>query len=122
MNYPVIKGASYVLAHTPDFIPFGSNQVFARKANDHEYLAELKKHQRTFEEVVAYPANQCFIGNITPEQLEATPAPWYHNQIEAAEREGRFGEVMPQIEFYAMLKQSDVFDLVKMTPEFYRSG
>ena len=118
MNYPVVKGASYVLAHTPDFIPFGSTQVFARKANDHAYLADLKKHQRPFEDVVAYPANQCFIGNITPEQLEATPAPWYHNQMEAAEREGRFGEIMPQIEFYAMLKQSDVFDLVRMTPEF----
>ncbi len=118
MNYPVIKGTSYVLAHTPDFIPFGSTQVFAKKAGDNEYVSELKNHQRSFEEVVAYPANQCFIGNITPEALEATPAPWYENQMEAAERTGRFGEIMPQDEFFALLKHSDVFDLVKLTPEF----
>ena len=118
MDYPVIKGASYVLAHTPDFIPFGSTQVFARKANDLQYLSELKKHHRSFEEVVAYPANQCFIGNMTPEQLGATAAPWYENQIDSAERMGRFGEIMPQIEFFGLLKHSDVFDLVQMTPEF----
>ncbi len=118
MDYPVIKGASYVLAHTPDFIPFGSTQVFARKSNDQEYLSSLKKHQRSFEEVVAYPANQCFVGNITPEALDGIAAPWYENQIEGAERQGRFGEIMPQDEFFALIKHSDVFDLVKLTPEF----
>ena len=118
MDYPVIKGASYVLAHTPDFIPFGSTQVFARKSNDQEYLSSLKKHQRPFEDVVAYPANQCFIGNITPEALEGITAPWYENQIDGAERQGRFGEIMPQDEFFALIKHSDVFDLVKLTPEF----
>ena len=118
MDYPVIKGASYILAHTPDFISFGSNQVLAKKANDHEYLNELKKKQRSFEDVVAYPANQCFIGNITPEQLEQIAEPWYHNQLANAERQGRFGEIMPQDEFFALIKHSDVFDLVKLTPEF----
>ncbi len=118
MDYPVIKGASYVLAHTPDFIPFGSTQVFARKSNDQAYLSELKQHQRSFKEVVAYPANQCFVGNILPETLESIAAPWYENQIEGAERQGRFGEIMPQDEFFALLKHSDVFDLVKLTPEF----
>ncbi|MGY0217824.1 glycine/sarcosine/betaine reductase complex component C subunit beta [Endozoicomonadaceae bacterium StTr2] len=118
MNYPVIKGTSYVLAHTPDFIPFGSTQVFAKKGGDTEYLSELKKHQRTFEDVVAYPANQCFIGNITPENLAGMTAPWYENQMSNAERTGRFGEIMPQIEFFGLLKHSDVFDLVKLTPEF----
>ncbi len=118
MDYPVIKGASYILAHTPDFIPFGSTQVFARKANDFVYLSELKKHQRSFEEVVAYPANQCFIGNLSPESLEKTPEPWYENQVRDAEPQGRFGEILPQEEFFALLKHSDVFDLVKLTPEF----
>ena len=121
MNYPVIKGTSYVLAHTPDFIPFGSTQVFAKKSGkdvDQEYLSELKKFQRSFDEVVAYPANQCFIGNITPATLEAMPAPWFENQMDAAERTGRFGEIMPQDEFFALLKHADVFDLVKLTPEF----
>ena len=75
MDYPVIKGASYILAHTPDFIPFGSNQVFAKKAEDHEYLSELKQKLRPFEDVVAYPANQCFIGNLTPEQLDKLKSP-----------------------------------------------
>ena len=118
MDYPVIKGASYILAHTPDFIPFGSNQALAKKANDREYLTELQKKQRSFDDVVAYPANQCFVGNITPEQLEQIAEPWYHNQMTGAERQGRFGEIMPQDEFFALIKHSDVFDLVKLTPEF----
>ncbi|UYM17514.1 glycine/sarcosine/betaine reductase complex component C subunit beta [Endozoicomonas euniceicola] len=118
MDFPVIKGASYILAHTPDFIPFGSNQVFAKKAEDHEYLSELKQKLRPFKDVVAYPANQCFIGNLTPEQLDNTAKPWYQNAMADAERFGRFGEIMPQEEFFALLKHSDVFDLVKLTPEF----
>ena len=122
MDFPVIKGASYVLAHTPDFIPFGSNQVFAKKANDHEYLSTLNKALRPFEDVVNYPANQCFIGNLTPDQLVDTAQPWYHHPMEKAERFGRFGEIMPQDEFFALLKHCDVFDLVKLTPEFLEHG
>ena len=119
MDYPVIKGASYILAHTPDFIPFGSTQVQARKHNDNDYLSSLKTQLRSFADVVSYPANQCYIGNITPTALEEMPTPWYQQQA-GKERFGRHGEIMPQDEFFALLKHADAFDLVKLTPEFIR--
>ncbi|WP_263078022.1 glycine/sarcosine/betaine reductase complex component C subunit beta [Endozoicomonas sp. Mp262] len=117
MEYPVIKGASYILAHTPDFIPFGSTQVQARKHNDESYLSELKKHLRPFSDVVSYPPNQCYIGNITPAALEEMATPWFEQKA-GEERFGRHGEIMPQDEFFALIKHSDAFDLVKLTPEF----
>ena len=119
MDYPVIKGASYILAHTPDFIPFGSTQVQARKHNDENYLSELKKHLRPFSDVVSYPANQCYIGNITPAALGEMATPWFEQKA-GEERFGRHGEIMPQDEFFGLIKHADAFDLVKLTPEFIK--
>ena len=112
-----MKAASYTLAHTPDFIPFGSTPTTAKARNDQEYFDALKKGLRSFDELVNYPPNQCYIGNITPEQLGELPQPWFKDAA-AAERTGRFGDIMPQVEFYALLKASDAFDLVALTPEF----
>ncbi|MCL6269514.1 glycine/sarcosine/betaine reductase complex component C subunit beta [Sansalvadorimonas sp. 2012CJ34-2] len=117
MSFAVVKAASYTLAHTPDFIPFGSTPTTAKARNDQEYFDALKKGLRSFDELVNYPPNQCYIGNITPEQLGEIAQPWYKDAA-AAERTGRYGDIMPQVEFYALLKAADAFDLVALTPEF----
>ncbi|PUU89168.1 MAG: betaine reductase, partial [Halanaerobium sp.] len=74
---------------------------------------------RTFEEMVAYAPNQAYIGNILPDELKDIETPWYEeeNFIEGG-RFGDFGEIMPEDEFYALLKHVDVFDLVKLNKEF----
>lgn len=120
MNNAVVKAAGYVLVHTPDMIlQNGTTQTVEKKANpESEYLKQVPEHIRPYEEVVKYAPNQVYIGNMTPDELGAIEKPWYDKPVAGAERYGKMGEIMPQIDFIAMLKISDVFDLVKIEHEF----
>ncbi|MEG1972721.1 MAG: glycine reductase, partial [Oscillospiraceae bacterium] len=55
----VIKSASYVLVHTPDMIMRnGTTQTTERIVNpDSDYLKEMPKHLRSYEDVLAYLPN-----------------------------------------------------------------
>ncbi|MTI46971.1 glycine/sarcosine/betaine reductase complex component C subunit beta [Sporosalibacterium faouarense] len=119
MAFSVVKGAGYVLVHTPDMIIHnGTTQTSERIVNpESEYLKKLPEHLRSFEEVVSYPPNQTYIGNITPGDLSEYKMPWYDKKIDDAGRFGKFGEIMPQDEFIGLLKIVDVFDLVKLNNE-----
>jgi hypothetical protein len=121
MDFPVIKASGYVLVHTPNILKEGgSTQTTTRAKNpDDEYLKKLDDYLRTFAEVVAYAPNQAYIGNILPDELKEIDQPWYEEQnfIEG-NRFGDFGEIMPEDEFYALIKHVDVFDLVKLSQDF----
>ena len=120
MNYPVVKGAAYVLAHAPDMIIHnGTTQTTERFLNpESEYLKQIPKHLRNYEEAVNYIPNQVYIGNHKPEELKTIEQPWYDKDVEDARRDGKFGEIMPQDEFIGLIKMSDVFDLVLLSKEF----
>ncbi|MDO5707550.1 MAG: glycine/sarcosine/betaine reductase complex component C subunit beta [Andreesenia angusta] len=120
MSYPVLKGAGYILAHTPDMIIHnGTTQTSERIVNpDSEYLKKLPEHIRSFEEVVSYPPNQTYIGNITPEELAGYEAPWQDKKVENADRFGKLGEIMPEDEFIGLMQISDAFDLVMLEESF----
>jgi len=121
LDFPVIKGSGYVLVHSPNILKEGgSTQTTTRAKNpDDEYLKKLDDYLRSFEEVVSYAPNQAYIGNIMPDELKEIDQPWYEekNFVEA-ERFGDFGEIMPEDEFYALIKHVDVFDLVKLSSNF----
>lgn len=119
MTYPVLKGAGYVLIHTPDMIvQNGSTCTVERATNpDSEFLKEVSNHIRSYEDVVNYMPNQVYIGNRRPEELRDLPMPWCEQKIEGT-RNGKFGEIMPQDEFIALMQISDAFDLVKLSQEF----
>lgn len=116
----VIKGASYILAHTPDMVLWnGTTQTTERIVNpESEYLKELPAHIRTFDQALAYWPNQVYIGNKTPDELAQIPQPWYDKTCEVNARYGRFGQMMPQEEFLLLMQACDVFDLVKLDREF----
>ncbi|WP_078696955.1 glycine/sarcosine/betaine reductase complex component C subunit beta [Caloramator quimbayensis] len=120
MMFPVIKGASYILVNTPDMVIHnGTTQTLERETNpDSEYLKKVSQHLRSFEDVVSYPVNQTYIGNFDPEELSKMQRPWYEKKIENASRYGKFGEIMPEDEFYGLMKISDVFDLVVLEKAF----
>ena len=120
MNQPVVKGAGYVLVHTPDMVIHnGTTQTTERLTNpDSEYLKKLEAHLRPYEDVVAYAPNQTYIGNMTPDELAAADMPWVGKRSEGADRFGRFGEIMPQDEFLALMKLCDAFDLVRIESGF----
>ena len=119
-GYPVIKGASYTLAITPDMVLHnGTTQTTEMVVNpDSEYLKELPSHLRSFEDAVSYIPNQVYIGNAKPADLAATEFPFYDKKWENASRDGKFGQIMPQDEFYGVMKICDVFDLVHLEKGF----
>lgn len=120
MNFPVLKKAAYILVNTPDMVIHnGTTQTLERETNPNsEYLKEIRSHLRPYEQVVEYAPNQTYIGNITPEQLSEIKRPWYEVDVENAKRFGKFGEIMPQDEFYGLMKIADVFDLVVLEENF----
>lgn len=120
MSYSVVKGSGYVLVHTPDMILHnGTTQTMEKLANpESEYLKKVNDHLRSFDEVVNYPPNQTYIGNITPAQLGEFEKPWVGQSTESPDRFGKYGEITPQIEFIAMLQLADVFDVIKIEAAF----
>ncbi|HBM80983.1 MAG TPA: glycine reductase, partial [Clostridiaceae bacterium] len=65
---------------------------------DSEYIKHIKEHIRSFDDVVSYPPNQVYIGNITPDALSDMQMPWYNKEIEGSSRWGKYGEIMPEDE------------------------
>ncbi|MFW6266237.1 MAG: glycine/sarcosine/betaine reductase complex component C subunit beta [Halanaerobiales bacterium] len=121
MDFPVIKGSSYILVHAPNTLKEGGSTQSTTRAKDpdSEYLQFIDDHLRSFEEVVGYAPNQCYIGNILPDELDNIDSPWYDSEnLMGDNRFGRLGEIMPEDELYALIQHVDTFDLVKLTNDF----
>ena len=116
----VIKGASYVLAHTPDMVLYnGTTQTTERIVNpDSEYLKEVPEHLRSYEDCVAYWPNQTYIGNVHPDELAGVEFPWYDKKKEDADRYGKYGEIMPEEEFLFLVQACDQFEVVRLDKDF----
>jgi len=114
---PVITGASYFLAHVPSLIRYGS-KPYREIKHDASSLQPILSHLRSFEQAVAYPPDQVFIGNVDPDELWNVPSPWYKHPFPNASRWGEFGEIMPEEEFYGALKICDEFGLITLEESF----
>jgi glycine/sarcosine/betaine reductase complex component C subunit beta len=113
----VIKDCAYVLVNVPDFVRYGSKPMRDLQENM-ALLPDIQRALRTFEEVTAYGPNQVFIGNMRPDDLHDLEQPWYTNPVNAGRRQGPFGEIMPEEEFYGWLKIADAFDIVSLEQSF----
>ncbi len=113
----VIKEASYVIVHVPDFVRYGSKPIRDIEENP-EVLKEIDSHLRSYEDTVNYVPHQVFIGNRHPDELNDIPRPWYEHLSKDGERNGPFGEIMPEEEFYGWMKVADDFDLLWLDPQF----
>jgi hypothetical protein len=116
-GYPVVRAVAYLLVHVPGLVAHGSKP--SRELARHPELGErIQGGLRSFDEAVAYPPNQVFIGNLRPDELGRIPRPWPRHALEGAVRRGRFGEIMPEEEFLGLLKAFDEFDLVVLDAGF----
>ncbi|MGD9044254.1 MAG: glycine/sarcosine/betaine reductase complex component C subunit beta [Desulfobacterales bacterium] len=116
---PVIKAVTYFLAHVPNMIRHGSKP--SRDIPESPTLLDdILSHLNPFEAAVAYPPNQVFIGNLDPDDLLDIPTPWYQNGISGPSRQGPFGEIMPEEEFYGVMKICDEFDLLLLRDDFLK--
>lgn len=116
----VIKGAGYVLVHTPEMVlQNGSTQTTERIVNpESEYLKQIKDHLRSYDDVVSYYPNQTYIGNMHPDELEEIEFPWYDKKMEDAKRYGKYGQIMPENEFLLLMQACDMFEVVKLEKNF----
>lgn len=120
MNFPVIKGAAYGLIHAADMlVHHGTTQTMERtKDAKSGHLEKLTEHLRSFEQVVEYPPNQVYIGNMTPDELREVTRPWYKQVGLGKGRDGKFGEIIPEDEFIGLMKMVDAFELVILEEQF----
>jgi glycine/sarcosine/betaine reductase complex component C subunit beta len=117
MADPIIKASAYVLIHVPSFVRYGSKPSREIAASAEPLLPSIEKHLRPYKEVVEYPPNQVFIGNLHPDRLNQIEQPWYDHPLEDASRFGVYGEISPEDEFIGLLKYADEFDLVWLEQE-----
>jgi len=116
---PVVKGVSYFLAHVPSLVRHGSKPS-RELVHESSLLQPILDHLQTFDQAVIYPPNQVFIGNLDPDELLNIKTPWYQNAISNASRWGEFGEIMPEEEFYGIMKICDEFDLTLFEESFIK--
>ncbi len=118
--FPVLKAASYVLMHTPDMVlNNGTTQTTEAVVNpESDYLKKVNSSLRSYEDIVSYPPNQCYIGNITPEELAQYERPWFDKAVEGAGAVGKKGYIYPEDVFIGLIKASDSFDLVMLEKDF----
>ena len=122
-SHVIIRNCSNILVHLPDFVRHGSKP--SREIKKHPDLeGKIRSRLRTYREAVSYPPNQVFIGNMEPDALRSLKQPWFQhllNRDGAFGRTGPFGEIMPQEEFYALLKAAtdeSSYDLVWLERRF----
>ncbi len=113
---PVIRGARFFLAHAPGLVRYGSKPR-RELAKDAALLDRLTPHLRAWDGAAAYPPNQAFLGGIYPDDLAAIPRPWFTGD-RAPLRRHPHGELMPEEEFYGLLKLCDCFDLLALETSF----
>ncbi len=121
MAKAVIKNAAYTLIHAPEMVMTqGTTQTMEKISNpDSEYLKKVKENLRTYEEAVNYASGQTYIGNMTPEELRDIEVNKLALGVDVnGKRDGKFGEILPEIEFLALIKVCDVFDLVLFEESF----
>jgi betaine reductase len=116
LEQPVIRGVRFFLAHTPGLVRYGSKPS-RDMARDATVATAIGNHLRSYEAAVAYPPNRAFLGHIHPDALTSIPKPWFTSDGPGV-RWGAHGELMPEDEFYGLLKICDAFELVRLEAGF----
>ncbi|MDP9228614.1 MAG: glycine/sarcosine/betaine reductase complex component C subunit beta [Actinomycetota bacterium] len=114
MSAPVVSATSAVLAHVPGLARHGSKPR-RELADDPELEQRFLAALRTFEQAVAYPPHQAYLGALHPRDLPERP--WIAAAPNGADRFAGAGELMPEQEFVGLMAAVDDFDLIALDPE-----
>ena len=116
-----VHSCSLVLAHAPDLVRHGSKPTRELAADGDGLLERITAATRDFDDAVAYPANQAFIGNLSPEELWDIERPrWAHPAM--PRREGAFGVIVNQGELYRRMAEADQFQLLRLDGRAAENG
>lgn len=119
LQQPVIRGVRFFLAHVPGLVRYGSKPS-RDIAHNPDVANTIGTHLRNYDAAVAYPPNRAFLGHIYPDDLAILPQPWFESTA-PIERWGPHGELMPEEEFYGLLKICDAFDLIQLGATFVQA-
>jgi len=108
-----IHGCSLVLAHAPDLVRHGSKPTRELAADRDGLLDRISGSLRSFDEALAYPPNQAFIGNLRPEELWDVERPRWRHPGDACV-DGPFGAIVDQDELYHRITEADQFGLFRL--------
>lgn len=115
---PVLKGAAAVLAHTPGLVRYGS-KPFREAGARPEFLQELARGLRSYDEACRYLPNQVFIGSRSPDRLWEVEPPWFDKLGHAEDGLPPFGHVMDERRFLALAACADPFGHVMLRERFW---
>ena len=115
-NDPVIRGVRYFLAHVPGMVQHGSKPSRDLQGNPGLSIA-VSDHLRSYQDAVAYLPNRAFLGEVYPPDLSQYPKPWFTING-GGSRWLPHGELMPEEEFYGLMKMADPFDLLWLEETF----
>jgi betaine reductase len=114
LKAPAISAASAVLAHVPGLARHGSKPA-RELPRDPELEQRFLGALRTFEQAVAYPPHQAYLGAVHPRELPQRP--WTEAAPDGAKRFAGAGELMPEDEFLGLMAAVDEFDLLALDAE-----
>jgi len=113
---PVVSATSQVLGHAAGLARYGSKprrELDKDPGVERAFLAAL----RSFDDAVAYPPHQAWIGAVHPRDLPARP--WTDASMATTSgssgRVGPAGELWPEEELLALLAAVDQFDLITLS-------
>jgi len=112
---PVVIAAAQVLGHAPGLARHGSKPS-RELAKDPGVERAFLDALRPFDDAVAYPPHQAWLGTLHPRDLPERP--WVggaDGTATGASRFGPVGELMPEIELLGLLAVVDDFGLVTLT-------
>ena len=116
----VLRSARFALAHTPGLVRHGSKPS-RELVKDPGLLPAIQARLRSFEDAASYPPHRVLLGDLYPDELWDIDRPWHQAAASDSPYCGAHGQLMPEEEFYALLKLCDPFDLVSLEEEFGRS-
>lgn len=123
MEFPVIRGVSYALIHSTGLLlNQGTTQRIEYKNDPQKkYYHSLTKQLRNYEQAIAYPPNQVYIGNLVPDNLKQIIRPWHENVLKDAKKEGKYGAIFAEDELFGLMKIADSFNLVVLEENFQKT-
>jgi len=117
--FPVITGVSYFLSHVPSMVRYGSKPY--RELRDEP--SYCRRSSITCDPLIrlSHILQIRFLSG-TSTRMSCGPCPplGTKNPIPNASRWGEFGEIMPEEEFYGVLKICDEFGLILIEKGFSR--
>jgi betaine reductase len=113
VNGAAIHGCSLVLAHAPDLVRHGSKPTREIAAAQDGLVERINGALRTFDDALAYPPHQVFLGNLHPDALWTRERPWWRHPVEP-KRDGPFGVFIDEAELYRRMAEADQFQLFRL--------